>query len=190
MRLKFAFSLLAVCACAVASGLMPLSLSAQKVDVTADKNAPFKKYKRYAWGKNSLVTRQTPEVEAQIEKKIEASADQQLAAKGFVLDPAHPDFVIHYDAGAMPDPNTQDATWQQPIYGGDYIASGNFNGVPIDVWMRSVGLMKFSVQDAPSKNVVWQSVLKTKVDPKKFMQNADSEIDKLVKKSLEKFPPK
>ena len=189
MRVKAA-SVSVLVFCTFAGCFAALPASAQKVEVTADNNAPFKKYKRYAWGKNSLVTRQTPEIEAQIEKKIEASADRQLASKGFVLDPANPDFVIHYDAGAIPDPDAADATWSQPIHGGDYILSGTFNGVPMDVWVRSVGLMKFGVQDASSKNVVWQSVLKTKADPKKFMKNADAEIDKLVKKGLEKFPPK
>ena len=163
---------------------------AQKVEVTADKNAPFKKYKRYAWGKNSLVTRQTADVEANIENKIKAAADQQLAAKGFVLAPANPDFLIHYDGGAMPMPGASDATWNQPVYG-NYMLSGTFSGVPMDVWLRVTAVLKFSVQDASSKNDVWTSVLKTETnEPKKFMKNADSEINKLVAKSLQKFPPK
>jgi Domain of unknown function (DUF4136) len=171
-------------------GLASAPAMAQKVEVTVDKSAPFKKYKRYAWGKNSLVTRQTADVEAQIEKKIEASADQQLASKGFVLDPAHPDFVIHYDAGAMPMPGASVPTWTQPIGGGDYL-TGTFAGVPMDVWLQVTGVLKFGVQDAASKSVVWQSVLTTKTnDPKKFIRNIDSEVDKLVAKGLQKFPPK
>jgi len=189
MRIK-AVTLLALCACAFACGLAAIPAAAQKVDVTVDPSANFKKYKRYAWGKNSLVTRQTADVEAKIEKKIEAAADQQLASKGFVLDPAHPDFVIHYDAGAIPDPDTAAATWSQPIYGGDYVLSGTFSGVPMDVWLQATALVKFAVQDASSKNVVWQSVLKKKADPQKFMRDLDGEINKLVAKSLQKFPPK
>ncbi|HMD30560.1 MAG TPA: DUF4136 domain-containing protein [Candidatus Acidoferrales bacterium] len=191
MKMRVA-TLVAFCAlfCALTCGLALAPAFAQKVDVTVDQNAHFKKYKRYAWGKNSLVTRQTADVEAQIEQKIEAAANFQLTTKGFVLDAAQPDFVIHYDAGAMPDPGASAATWQQPIAGGDYIG-GTFAGVPMDVWLQVTGVIKFAVQDTKSQTVVWQSVLTKKTnEPKKFMKNLDSEINKLVAKSLQKFPPK
>jgi len=187
MRIK-TIALAAVCGLGIAAFAVPAR--AQKVDVTFDKSASFKKYKRYAWGKNSLVTRQTADAEAQIEKEIESAADRQLSAKGFVLDPAHPDFVIHYDAGAMPMPEASDASWTQPV-AGNVMLSGTFSGVTMDVWLQVTGVLKFSVHDAASKGVVWTSVVTAKTnDPKKFMRNVDSEINKLVTKGLQKFPPK
>jgi hypothetical protein len=69
--------------------------------------------------------------------------------------------------------------------------SGTFSGVTMDVWLQVTGVLKFSVQDAASKDVVWTSVVTAKTnDPKKFMRNVDSEINKLVTKGLQKFPPK
>jgi hypothetical protein len=176
--------------CAMLSWAAMLPAAAQKVEVNFDKKAPFKQYKRYAWGKNSLVTRQTPEVEAEIEKKIEAAADRELKAKGFSPDAVNPDFFIHYDAGAMPNPEGSMATWRQPIAGGSSI-SGTFYGVSADVWLQVEGSLRFSIEDPSSKAVVWQSLASRKTnDPKKFLKNLDKEINRLVAKGLEKFPPK
>ena len=182
--------LVALCALSVSLALAPAV--AQNVEVNYDKGAPFKQYKRYAWGKNSLVSRQTPEVEAEIQKKIEASADRQLAAKGFAKDDAKPDFWIHYDAGAIPNPDGRTAGYKAPVPGvGGVFVTGTFSGVSADIWLQVTGMLKFSVQDAASKGVVWESMTTKKTnDPKKFLKNLDSEIDKLVAKGLQKFPPK
>ena len=178
--------------CALSLGLVPSPATAQKVEVTYDKSASFKQYKRYAWGKNSLVTRQTAEVEAEIEKKIEASADRALAAKGLIKDDAKPDFLIRYDAGAMPNPDGSAPGYKVPVPGGGgMFVEGTFSGVSADIWLQVSGMLKFSIQDAPSKATVWQSLVTKKTnDPKKFLRNLDSEIDKMASKGLEKFPPK
>ncbi|HTQ86160.1 MAG TPA: DUF4136 domain-containing protein [Candidatus Solibacter sp.] len=170
--------------------LTAFSAAAQKAEITFDKNAPFKQYKRYAWGKNNLVTRQTPEMEAVIEKKIEADAERLLTSKGFTKDEANPDFLIHYDAGAIPDPGASMPTYKQYLAGGGMI-SGTISGVTADVWLQIAGHLEFSIQDISSKNVVWKSLVTKKTnDPKKFLKNLDSEINKLTTKALEKFPPK
>jgi len=178
----------AVCGVALSLALIPAA--AQKVEVTYDKGAPFKQYKHYAWGKNSMVSRQTKEVEAEIEKRIEAAADRELKAKGFSQDSTNPDFLIRYDAGAMANPEASMATWRQQVAGNQSI-SGTFYGVSPDVWLQVEGGLRFSIEDPSSKAVVWQSLASKKTnDPKKFLKNLDKEIDALVRKGLGKFPPK
>lgn len=165
-------------------------LPAQKVEVSYDHNASFKHYKTYAWGKNKLVSRQRKEVADQIEKTIEASADQDLHRKGFVRDDAKPDFYITYSAGALPDSKTGIPTTVVPL-GPNGALYGAIPGVSLDVWLEVEGALRFQVEDAAHNTVVWESLTTKKVkNTKKFLNNLQSEIDKLIAKGLEKFPPK
>jgi hypothetical protein len=166
------------------------ALFAQKVTTNYDKNAHFAQYKRYTWGKNSLVTRQMPEVEAAIEKSIVTAADRELANKGFVKDGAQPDFIIHYNAGGMPDPKANVPTATYSTAGGGLYSTPMY-GATIDVWMQVIAGLHFEVQDAATKSTVWQSTAtKTIKDTKKFAKNLQKEIDEITKKSLQSFPPK
>jgi Domain of unknown function (DUF4136) len=176
--------------CALLLSMAGAGAAAQKVEVTFDHAATFKHYKSYAWGKNKLVSRQRPEVADQIEKTIENSADNVLQKKGFVLNPAKPDFYLSYSAGALPDTKTGIPTTVVPVGPGGALY-GAIPGVSLDVWLEVVGMLKFSVQDASSNAEVWQSFTSKKVtNTRRFLNNMQSEIDKFVAKGLEKFPPK
>jgi len=163
---------------------------AQKVEVTYDQHANFKQYKSYAWGKNKLVSRQKPEVADQIEKTIEASVDRELQKKGFVLNATKPDFYISYSAGALPDTKGGIPTTVVPI-GPTGAIYGAIPGVSLDVWLEVVGHLKITIQDAGSGGAAWESLTSKKVkNTSKFLNNLQVEIDKMVAKGLEKFPPK
>jgi hypothetical protein len=60
---------------------------AQNVKSTFDKSADFKKYKKYAWGSNYLLTRQTKEDQERINMAIVDSINRNLEAGGFVGNP-------------------------------------------------------------------------------------------------------
>ena len=64
---------------------MPDTTQAQKVKSNYDKSANFGKYKKYAWGKNYLLTRQTKTDEANINLAIIDSINRDLQAAGFVF---------------------------------------------------------------------------------------------------------
>ncbi|HVN08569.1 MAG TPA: DUF4136 domain-containing protein [Patescibacteria group bacterium] len=172
------------------SCVLAIPASAQKVDVQFNHDVSFKPYKRYAWGKNNLVTRQRPEVEAAIEQHIEDSAEHDLASKGFVKDNEHPDFYIHYSAGGLPDTKENMPQAKFMIPGGS-LATASIYGATLDVWMHVIGAIRFEIQDAKSNDTVWQATATKKIkDTKKFAQNLQKEIDNITKKALEKFPPK
>ena len=75
---------------------------AQSVKSAYDKKTDFKKYKKYAWGHNYLLTRQHPEDQARINLAIIDSINRDLQASGFVLEQESPDFIIIYEAGGLP----------------------------------------------------------------------------------------
>ena len=91
---------------------------AQNVKSTFDKSADFKRYKKYTWGSNYLLTRQTKEVQEQINMAIVDLIDRNLRAGGFVEDDRNPDFRITYDAGGLPKANVAP---QRNLYAADMV---------------------------------------------------------------------
>jgi hypothetical protein len=60
----------------------------------------FKSAKRYAWGKNHIITRQGRANDALIDQKIVQEVNRNLQAKGFTEDPMEADFCVFYEAGS------------------------------------------------------------------------------------------
>jgi hypothetical protein len=163
---------------------------AQSVKSTYDKSANFGKYKKYSWGQNYLLTRQTKQVEAQINLAIIDSINRDLKAAGFVLVQDNPDFVIIYEAGgdAKADVGQQDIVFVTDMINYSWV---NVIGTTTDVWAYSLAKMRITVTDAATKSVLWQATASQKIrDPKKFAENLEENVDKYVQKTMKDFPPK
>ena len=61
----------------------PSGTFAQSVKSAFDKKTDFKKYKKYGWGHNYLLTRQHPEDQARINLAIIDSINRDLQSSGF-----------------------------------------------------------------------------------------------------------
>ena len=163
---------------------------AQNVKSAYDKKTDFKKYKKYAWGHNYLLTRQHPEDQARINLAIIDSINRDLQASGFVLEQESPDFIIIYEAGGLPK---SDVGPQRDLTVTDLVnySWGNMGGISSDVWVYSLAKMKVTVTDAATKNTVWQAAASQKIhDPLKFMNNLKDNVDKYIQKTMKDFPPK
>jgi hypothetical protein len=190
MRLRFKTLAMAALAVSIFSAA---PVQAQKVKYSFDKSVDFQHYKRYAWAKNYLLTRQVPEDQKSIAESIKSSITKQLVAKGFMLDTQNPDFLISYEAGGMTksdisavpdlsrniaDPNAID----QPAFGTPMNAS--------DAWVSVLAGIRVTIEDAGTKKSIWIGQLSTKVkDPQHVMQTADKQIDTAMVKLLKPFPP-
>jgi hypothetical protein len=169
---------------------IPNNAIAQDVKFTHDKSADFKKYKKYAWGSNYLLTRQRPEAQAQINLAIIDSINRNLQARGFVLDAKSPDFIIIYEAGGLPK---ADVGGQRDLYATDVVnwSWGNLGGISSDVWVYSLAKMQVTVTDAATKDKLWQAIASQKIrDPNKFTNNLKENVDKFIAKTMKSFPPK
>lgn len=163
---------------------------AQNVKSTFDKSADFKKYKKYAWGSNYLLTRQTKEVQEQINMAIVDSINRNLQAGGFVEDDKNPDFRIACDAGGLPK---ADVGSQPALYASDMVGYywGNLSGISSDVWVYSLAKLQITVTDAATKRDLWQAMASQKIrDPKKFGNNLKENVDKFIQKTMKSFLPK
>jgi hypothetical protein len=167
---------------------------AQKIKTDYDKSNDFTRYKRYAIGKNYLLTRQRPDDQSYIDKVLVESLNRELQAKGFALDENHPDFRIKYEAGAI----TDTATSAKPdmLSGGTpgpSWASGSLGGVSLDVWTSTLAKLKLTVMDAASGTPVWTALASQKIrDPQRVMNDLkklNNKIDEVMAKTLKSFPP-
>jgi len=163
---------------------------AQDVKSTADKSVDFKKYKKYSWGPNYLLTRQPKDVQERINMAIVDSINRTLQASGFTEDDKNPDFRITYEAGGLPK---TDVGAQRDLYAGEmaHYTWGNFPGISSDAWAYSLAKMQITVTDATTKNNLWQAIASQKIrDPEKFRSKLKENVDKLIQKTMKSFPPK
>jgi hypothetical protein len=164
---------------------------AQKITSDYDKSNDFTRYKRYAIGKNYLVTHQRPEDEARIDQVLVESLNRRLQAKGFVLDQDHPDFSIKYEAGGLTsgDAAAQPSVLIGPVLG-PMCEPGNLVGLPLDTWTSVLAKVKLTVTDVGTGKTVWTALASEKIrDPQKALKDLNRKVDDLMSKTLKGFPP-
>ena len=164
--------------------------AAQKVTTTVDDNFDFKSAKRYAWGRNHIITRQGKANDALIDQKIVQDVNQTLAAKGFIEDSANPDFYISYDAGSSDlSVSVEGPQMSHPVVSTATI--GPVYGIPQNVWYSVDGQITFHMVDAKSKKPIWTTQATKKIrDPHKGMKDMPKQVEQIVSKAFKKFPPK
>jgi hypothetical protein len=170
----------------------PGSAVAQDVkSTTFDKSMDFTKCRKYTWGSNYLLTQQPKDVQESINMAIVDSINRNLRSDGFVEDDKNPDFVITYSAGGQ---TNADVGAQRFLYASDmqgYYWGGNISGISSDAWVTSMAKMKITVADAATKSQLWQATATKKIQqPKKFAANLQENVDKIIRKTMQSFPPK
>jgi hypothetical protein len=169
----------------------PVSARKIKIKSDYDKSNDFARYKRYTIGKNFLLTHQTPGVQARIDTILVDSLHRHLQAKGFVLDPNHPDFVITYEAGSLSE---ADISAQAPMIDGEPLdpifGSSGPEGVPSAVWTYALARLKLTVTDVDSGKPVWTARASEKIQyPLKALNDLKKKVDDLMARTLKSFPP-
>jgi Domain of unknown function (DUF4136) len=163
--------------------------AAQKVTTTADKTFDFKTAKRYAWGQNHIITRQGRASDALIDQKIVEDVNRTLAAKGFVEDPKNPDFYISYDAGGSNLSAKVEGAYS-PAAPASTAAPTAIYDIRQNVWYSVDGHVTFHIVDAKSNKPVWTALATKKIhDPHKGMKDMPKQVEQIVSKALQKFPP-
>jgi uncharacterized protein DUF4136 len=163
---------------------------AQSVKASFDKSTDFKQYKKYTWGSNYLLTRQTKEDQERINMAIVDSINRNLQAAGFLEDDQNPDFRVTYEAGGLPK---ADVGAQRELYATDMVnyAWGNLGGISSDAWVYSMAKLQITVTDVATKRNLWQAVASQKIrDPQKFQSKLKENVDKFIQKTMKSFPPK
>ncbi|HEY8671583.1 MAG TPA: DUF4136 domain-containing protein [Terriglobales bacterium] len=150
---------------------------AQKINVEFDQSADFSKYKTFAIRNGQLNSRNPALNSELVKKQIEADIVRDLTARGLTEQPSgKPDLnvVYHFGSARKTELETYPAGWRG--WGTRVVR------VPY-----SEGTLVIDLRDTQTHSMVWRGIAsEEKSDPAKIQ----GKLDSMVKKALEKYPPK
>jgi hypothetical protein len=158
------------------------------VNADYDTSADFTKYKTYAWLDDVLPPEKIPEglgADSDIvDRRIRASLNEEMAAKGFAADTSDPDLVIFYHVGVEDKVDVTD-------WGYSYASTGRYwgwNTRNVDTYNYQEGTLIVDFVDAKSKVLVWRGTAQ-KVLENLTPEESDRAIRDIVKQVMTLYPP-
>lgn len=169
----------------VAEGAMKLILlgllaaqiaSAQKVTVEFDKTVDFGKYKTFAIREGQLNSKNPALSSELVKKQIEADIVQNLTSKGLTPASGPSDLNVRYTFG-------QARKVEVERYPAGWYGMGT-RAVRVPY---AEGTLVIDLRDPATRALVWRSIAS---EEKSDAARIEGKIDSMVKKSIEKYPPK
>jgi len=150
--------------------------SAQKVTVEFDQNADFSRYKTFAIRDGQLNSKNPALNSELVQKRIDADIEKDLTARGLILVTGKPDLNVRYRLGSA-----------RRVEREAYPAGWRGWGTRIVKVPYTEGTLVIDLRDSAMRSLVWRAIAsEEKSDPNKI----EGKLDDMVKKSLEKYPPK
>ena len=149
---------------------------AQKITTEFDQAAPFSDYKTFAIRGGELNSRNPALNSELVKKRIEADIVQALTAKGLtqVTDKTDLNIRYHFGTARKSEVEAYPAGWRG--WGTRYVR------VPY-----AEGTLVIDFRDPSTKSLVWRGIAsQEKSDATKI----EVKLDDMVKKSIQKYPPK
>jgi len=149
---------------------------AQKVTMEFDQATDFAKFKTFAIREGQLNSRNPALNSELVKKKIEDDIRQLLGKKGLTEVSSAPDLNVRYTFGSARKLQTEayPAGW--------YGRGTRYVRVPY-----AEGTLVIDFRDVTTHALVWRTIAsEEKSDPTKI----EGKLDDMVKKSIEKYPPK
>lgn len=149
---------------------------AQKVTVESDRNADFSKYKTFAIRDGQLNSRSAALNSELVKKRIEDDITRALTAKGLESTTGKSDLNVRYTFGSARkmELETYPAGW----YGwGTRVVRVPF----------AEGTLVIDLRDPATRSLVWRGIAS---EEKSDATKIEGKLDDMVKKSLDKYPPK
>jgi hypothetical protein len=165
----------AVLACAVTLCAARGSI-AQKVTVEFDHTADFSLYKTFAIRDGQLNSRNAALNSELVKKRIEADIERSLAAKGLMEVSGKSDLDVRYTFGSARKAEVESypAGW--------YGMGTRYIRVPY-----AEGTLVIDLRDPTTRSLVWRGIAS---EEKRDATKIEAKLDDMVKKPLEKYPPK
>jgi hypothetical protein len=149
---------------------------AQKVTVEFDQNADFNKYKTFAIRDGRLNSKNAALNSELIKKQIDADIERGLTAKGLMEVTGPSDLNVRYTFGSVRKLETE-----------AYPAGWYGWGTRIVRVPYAEGTLVVDLRDPTTRSLVWRGISsEEKTDATKI----EGKLDKMVKKALDKYPPK
>jgi hypothetical protein len=171
---------------ALAVMAIPAIAAAQKTTYDYDKTAPFAQFKTYSMKEG------TSTGNALVDKRIVASIEEQLAAKGFSRNDTNPDVFVVYHVAF--DEQKDISTYSSgPVYGGyGWGWGGGWGTTTTDVRVREivVGTLAIDMVDASKKQIAWRGLGTREIDTNAKPEKRDENVAKAVAKIFRNYPPR
>ena len=149
---------------------------AQKVTVEFDQAADFSKYKTFAIREGQLNSRNAALNSDLVKKQINADIERGLTAKGLMEVTGPSDLNVRYTFGSARKIETE-----------AYPAGWYGWGTRIVRVPYAEGTLVIDLRDPTTRSLVWRGISsEEKTDATKI----EGKLDKMVKKALDKYPPK
>jgi hypothetical protein len=150
---------------------------AQKFTMEFDQTIDFSKYKTFAIRDGQLNSRNPALNSPLVKKQIEADIQHDLTAKGLTLVTSGPsDLNVRYTFGAAR--KTEIEAYPAGWYG----FGTRYVRVPY-----AEGTMVIDLRDPGTRSLVWRAIA---AQEKSDATKIQGKLDDMVKKSIDKFPPK
>ena len=149
---------------------------AQKVTMEFDQAVDFSKYRTFAIRASELNSKNPALNSDLVKKRINADIVRYLAAKGLteVSGPSDLNVRYHFGSARKSELEAYPAGW--------YGRGTRYVRVPY-----SEGTLVIDLRDPAAKSLVWRAIAnEEKSDPNKI----EGKLDDMVKKCIEKYPPK
>lgn len=150
---------------------------AQKITMEFDQTIDFSKYKTFAIRDGQLNSRNPALNSPLVKKQIEADIQHDLTAKGLTLVTSGPsDLNVRYTFGAAR--KTEIEAYPAGWYG----FGTRYVRVPY-----AEGTMVIDLRDPATRSLVWRAIA---AEEKSDATKIQGKLNDMVKKSIDKFPPK
>jgi hypothetical protein len=156
--------------------LAAMSAAAQKVSIEFDEQVNFSKFKTFAIRDGQLNSRNPALNGELVKKRIDRAIERDLTARGLVMVTEKSDLNVRYQFGSARKVETE-----------AYPAGWRGMGTRVVRVPYTEGTLVINLRDPSTRSLVWRAIAREeKSDPVKI----EEKLDAMVKKSIEKYPPK
>jgi len=150
---------------------------AQKIEIESDAAADFSRYHTFAIRDGRLNSRNPSLNNELVRKRIEADIQKDMEAKGLVfVSEGRSDLNVRYTLGAARRVETE-----------AYPAGWRGWGTRVVRVPYTEGTLVIDLRDPTTRSLVWRAIAR---EDKSNASQVESKLDDMVRKSIEKYPPK
>jgi Domain of unknown function (DUF4136) len=149
---------------------------AQKITVEFDQAADFTKYKTFAIRDGQLNSRNPALNSELVKKKIEADIARDLTARGLEITTGRSDLNVRYHFGSVRKAEIE-----------RYPAGWRGFGTRVVRVPYTEGTLVIDLRDPTTRSLVWRGIAS---EEKSDGTKIEGKLDDMVRKSIEKYPPK
>jgi len=156
--------------------LAALAAPAQKITVEFDQAADFRRYHTFAIRDGQLNSRNPALNSELVKKRIDADIQRYLTARGLTMVSGPSDLNVRYRLGSARKAELE-----------TYPAGWRGWGTRVVRVPYTEGTLVIDLRDPATRSLVWRAISSVE---KQDANKIEGKLDDMVKKSLEKYPPK